>query len=176
MVFVAVMSLYVLPAEASAVSRPDDWKEPPDMVAMLDRVGDDAGLPRGLSHVLAYGESRFHPGAVSKDGRDRGLCQLGRQWELDLVWRYFRNKDGTPRTGFDWRNPEHNAVVGCGYLSDLTRRFGGSLYLGMVAYNWGPGHVARMQKWSDIPRRTIRYVDQTMVLLDSWEEEWGGER
>jgi len=157
---------------AIAEHKPTDWHESAEMFTMLERVGDEAGLPRGMAHVLAYGESRFLPAVVSKDGADRGLMQLGRQWQSGLVERYFRTSDGTPRTGFDWRNPEHNATVGCSYLADLTRRFGGSLYMGMVAYNWGPGHVARMTRWGEAPRSTIRYVDRCMVLLDGWSEDW----
>jgi len=144
------------------------------MAAMLAQKEQDTGLPRGMAHVLAYGESRFNPMAVSPDGKDRGLCQTGKRWEAELVWRYFRYADGTPRTGYDWRNPEHNATIGCAYLADLVRRYNGSMYMGLVAYNWGPGHVARMKRWEDIPKSTRRYVNASLKLLDEWKEGWQG--
>lgn len=149
------------------IKRPPDWNEPKSIALMLDQKEQDWGLPIGMAHVGAYKESRFDPKAISPDGQDRGLFQINRIWEDELVFRYFREPDGTPRTGFDWRNPEHSATVGCAYLAAMIRVHGASVYMGLVAYNWGPGHVSRMRRWEEIPKKTRDYASSSLVLLDS---------
>lgn len=153
-------------------AKPSDWKESASISAMLTQKEQDWGLPIGMAHCQAYKESRFEWWVVSPDGQDRGLFQINKEHEAELVEKYFREPDGTKRTGFDWRNPEHSATVGCGYLAAMTRKFGGSNWLGLVAYNWGPGHLSRIKKWADIPVKKRKYANDVLALLDEWSPEW----
>lgn len=82
-----------------------------------------------------------------------------------------------PYDDFDWKNPKHNATAGCGYLSYLIRRFDGSLYYAVLAYNWGEGNVSRLLRGDigedKIPARCKRYADNVLSGM-GWlcEEEW----
>jgi len=86
----------------------------------------------------------------------------------DLVTDYF---DGT-YAEFNWRNPRHNAQVGCRYLAYLIKKFDGSVYLGVLSYTWGETNVRNMKKWSDVPPNCKAYADQVMRLLDEYDESW----
>ena len=158
-------SLFAAP-RATYKPRPADWHETTEIRVMLDQKEQEWGLPRGLAHCQAYAESRFKPGVVSPGGNDRGLFQVNCIWESYLVWRYFRTPDGVKRTGFDWRNPEHSATVGCAYLADMIRVYGGSVWLGLVAYNWGPGNLSAVKRWEDIPVKKRKYATDILALLD----------
>ena len=39
-------------------------------------------------------------------------------------------------------DPGHNLKLGITYLKQLEAEYGGNRVLTLVAYNWGPGHVA----------------------------------
>lgn len=49
-----------------AEGKPADWHETERIASILSDAGDTADLPRGLSHCVAYEESRFSPVAVSR--------------------------------------------------------------------------------------------------------------
>lgn len=169
-VLVAVMLGGFAMAAPAKVSKPSDWNEPEHIRAILSFAENEAGLPRGLAHCVAYSESRFKPTAMSRvvDGyRSCGLMQLYRRYIVANVSRHSSH----PET-FNWKDPQDNAEVGCRYLSYLIRRFDGSVYLGVLAYNWGETNVRNMKSWDDVPPHCRKYADNVLSLLDAWNEEW----
>ena len=157
--------------ETPANNKPDDWNEPANIKAILCTAEQNADLPIGLAHVIAYHESRFNPRAQSKyvgGYRSRGLMQIYFKYQSSIVSKY----SSIDHRHFIWYNPEHSAIVGCGCLSYLIRRFGGSVYLGVLAYNWGEGNVERMTSTDQIPLHCANYAESVLRMLDTWEEWW----
>jgi len=96
-------------------------------------------------------ESGGNPGAIGKDG-EIGLLQI------------------MPRTAAQYgitpeqlRDPRINLQTAQRYLSDLLRKYRGSMYLALAAYNDGPGNV---DKWlrgeRELPASTRRYVSNVL--------------
>jgi hypothetical protein len=169
------IALILLTAALWSEGKPRDWKESAEIVMILSVAEADAGLPRGLAHCVAYSESRFKPTARSRivgGYRSCGIMQLYRKYLYGPEGLASRFADD-PLT-FQWDDPAENAQVGCRYLAYLIQRFGGSVYLGVLAYNAGPGTIERMKEWSDIPKRCVKYADDVLALLDRWDETWGG--
>jgi soluble lytic murein transglycosylase-like protein len=144
--------------------KPPDWSEPTAIRTILE--AHDDSLPVGLSHIVAYMESRFKP--LANNGQDRGLMQINRYYQNDIAWRH---TDIDPAS-FNWKNPEHSAIAGCNYLAYLIDRFGGSVYLGLIAYNWGEGNLSRITSIDQIPEKVTNYADKALKLLDTWNETW----
>jgi len=159
----------LLSVSALYAERPIDWKETPVIELILSSAERDAGLPIGLAHCVAYAESRFHPSAMSRpvNGyRSCGLMQLNRRYLYGvggLADRFSSASD------FQWDDPAQNAEVGCRYLAWLIDRFGGSVYLGLVAYNWGPSNVQALEEWDDIPKEVRKYAAGILSMLDEME-------
>lgn len=152
-------------------SRPNDWNEPANIKQILSEAEKTNNLPRGLSHVIAYHESRFNTHAQSKyvgGYRSRGLMQIYFKYQKSIVAKYSTIQPGQ----FVWYNPEHSANAGCGYLAYLINRFGGSVYLGVLAYNWGEGNVERMTSTKQIPKDCVKYAESVVKMLDRWEGWW----
>jgi len=150
--------------------KPADWREPDSIKSILSIEESEADLPRGLAHCVAYTESRFNPSARSRlvdNYRSCGLMQLYRRYIGELVGRF----SSDPK-GFRWDDPGDSAEVGCRYLAYLIKRFDGSVYLGLCAYNFGPTSLDNIKQWSDIPKPCRRYADGIMKLLDEYQEEW----
>lgn len=157
--------------EQTPAQKPAEWHEPASIRQILTIAGNNANLPRGLSHIIAYHESRFNPNAQSKyigGYRSRGLMQIYFKYQSAIVSRH--SSIGTRH--FIWSNPEHSAIVGCNYLAYLIDRFGGSIYLGVLAYNWGEGNVERMTSVDQIPADCKKYAESVLKMLDRWEEVW----
>jgi len=153
-----------------ATDKPVDWKEPVAIRTILNEEGAKAGLPIGLAHCVAYTESRFNSKAKSRivnNYRSCGLMQLYRMYIVDMVNKYSSH----PKT-FKWDNPRDNSEVGCKYLAYLIKRFGGSIYLGVLAYNYGETNVQNLKSIEEIPEDCMQYVESIMVLLDNYEETW----
>ena len=153
-----------------AESKPPDWKESARIKQILTTEGDKAGLPIGLAHCVAYTESRFIPTARSKvvNGyRSCGLMQIYRKYINHLVSVY----SSDPKN-FDWTDPEDNAEIGCKYLKYLIDRFGGSVWLGICAYNMGETDLAHIKSLDDIPQNCRDYADSIVKLLDNYDESW----
>lgn len=166
-----VIVLILIGVSIAYAECPKDWVEPEYIYNILTTEGNRADLPIGLSHCVAYSESRFKSNALSRivqNYRSCGLMQLYRMYIGDLVTDYF---DGT-YAEFNWRNPQHNAQVGCRYLAYLIKKFDGSVYLGVLSYTWGETNVRNMKKWSDVPPHCKAYADQVMRLLDEYDKSW----
>lgn len=164
-----MISAIALPVVASQRGgKPDDWYESPAMAAMLSTIERGANLPRGMAHCLVYAESRFKPSALSPNGEDRGLCQINRRYQSYIV-----EKHGDVRpAAFRWDDGRQNATAGCNYLAALIHQFGDSVYLGLIAYNWGPGNLARIRSLDEIPLKKRKYAEDILRLLDAWDEGW----
>lgn len=150
---------------------PRDWIESEEIYTILTIAGEEAGLPIGLSHCTAYTESRFKPKALSKivNGyRSCGVMQLYRKYIVDLAEMYH---DGGYAT-FNWQAPEDSAQVGCHYLSYLIKKFGGSVYLGVLAYTWGETNVRNMKSFDEVPWGCKYYADSILRLLDDYDPSW----
>lgn len=150
---------------------PKDWVESEYIYNILTEAGYEADLPVGLSHCVAYTESRFKPKAMSrvvKGFRSCGIMQIYRRYIVVAANLYH---DGGYTT-FNWQDPEDNSQVGCRYLSHLIKQFGGSVYLGVIAYNYGPTNLSNIKQLSDIPIECRDYADQIMALLDDYDCSW----
>ena len=164
----AVMAL-LLSIRAHA-QKPPDWNETEDIRAILTYAGNDADLPIGLAHCVAYTESRFIPTARSKlvdNYRSCGIMQLYRKYIVAMVGKYSSHP-----AEFDWKDPADNAEVGCRYLAYLIKRFDGSVYLGVLSFNWGETSVQNMRSLDEVPPKCKRYADSILKLLDSYDESW----
>lgn len=90
-------------------------------------------VPFKQAVALALVESTFDFFAVSQ-ANCKGLTQLSA-----LIWRSYSPKYGV--SGFSVFNPVANAVVGVGYLKELTRSHSGNTHRALVFYNGGSsGH------------------------------------
>lgn len=113
------------------------------------RAGLVAGVSPALVEAVAWQESRFRPGLVSRAGA------IG---EMQLMPETARKLGVNP-----W-NTEQNYEGGSRYLAQLMRRYRGDLVLSLAAYNAGPGAVDR---WHGVPpyRETRAYVGAVLGRL-----------
>lgn len=115
-------------------------KIPAQYHAVVDRISGEYQFSYKLIYRLVNHESRWNRWAlgVNTNGtEDRGLCQInsGNLWEGD-----------------PW-NPEENLMTGFKYLRHLHDRFG-SVENALMAYNGGPGRMAR----GEVPEASRRYA------------------
>jgi len=166
-----MVTLWLAVIQPFFAERPADWHESTKIKSILTLRGDQAELPRGLPHCVAYSESRFIPTAKSElvdNFRSVGLMQQYRKYIVyevgtysDIKWEDYR-----------WDNPDHSAIVGCNQLAANIKLFHGSVYLGVLSYTWGVDNVKNMKSIKDIPPRCLRYTEQILSLLDQWDESW----
>ena len=165
-----MVALWLAVIQPFFAERPADWHESTKIKSILTLQGEKAELPRGLVHCVAYAESRFIPTARSKlvdTYRSCGIMQLYRKYIVSMVETYSSNPDV-----FDWTNPSDNAEVGCEYLSYLIHKFGGSVWLGLCAYNMGESDLSHIKSLDDIPQNCKDYADGILTMLDQWDESW----
>lgn len=116
-----IVLLLILIGSVFYTQCPKDWVESETMYKILSQAEEEAELPIGLAHCVAYTESRFKPTAMSRvvDGyRSCGLMQIYRKHIVDAAGRFH---DGGYKT-FNWKDPEDNAQVGCRYLAYLIKK------------------------------------------------------
>lgn len=94
----------------------------------IEQAAAAAGLDPRLVAAVAWVESGFNAGAVSRAGA-LGLMQLMPATARGL--------------GVDPLDPAQNLAGGARYLAAQLERFGGRLELALAAYNAGPAAVAR---------------------------------
>jgi soluble lytic murein transglycosylase-like protein len=129
-----------------------------------------------LIHAIMRQESRFDPEAESPSGA-KGLMQLMPETASYVAGsRKLRSKEGQSKL----LEPETNLEIGQQYLEDLLgeRSVKGDLLSLLVAYNAGPGNLARWKKqWHRVDddlafielipsRETRAYVER--VLANYW--------
>ena len=174
LIAVLVLILSLIFAPKAHAEKPQDWKEPTYIKVILNKAGDTAGLPIGLAHCVAYSESRFIPTARSRvvDGyRSDGLMQIYRKYMYGgngMIAKF----SSYSQSKFNWKDPAMNATLGCNYLAYLIDRFGGSVYLGILAYNFGETNLANLSSWDQVPANCIAYADEICRNLDNWDESW----
>lgn len=113
------------------------------------RAGLAAGVSPALVEAVAWQESRFRPGLISRAGA------IG---EMQLM-------PATARAlGVNPYDTAQNYQGGSRYLAQLMRRYRGDLVLSLAAYNAGPGAVDR---WHGVPpyRETRAYVGAILGRL-----------
>ncbi len=140
-----ILSYCLLPAMAEAGCRMDGkvWKYLPIVNGTAQRHGVDPHLILAVIQV----ESDFEARAVSSVGA-RGMMQLMPETAEELgVANSF--------------NPYDNVDGGTRYLREMVLRYG-SVRMGLMAYNAGPGRVDS----GYVPMESIRYANR--VLRNFW--------
>ncbi|WP_323035426.1 lytic transglycosylase domain-containing protein [Pararhodobacter sp.] len=107
----------------------------------------DLLAPAALVLAIARRESEFNAAVVSHADA-RGLLQI-----LPSTGRHTARRLGI---AFDedrlTRDGPYNAVLGAGYLQEMSEQFGGTLSLVAAAYNAGPGRPLRWMRENGDPR------------------------
>jgi len=97
------------------------------------------------SPVGALGLMQLRPPTAQAMARERGISWQGKH---------------------SLHDPYFNLRLGIYYLAKLIRRFG-NLELALAAYNLGPTHILRLQKYGRIPRRYTSKVLRHYQRLSS---------
>ncbi|MBA3810769.1 MAG: lytic transglycosylase domain-containing protein [Caulobacteraceae bacterium] len=130
--------------------RPAPWRsESHGIQPALADAAQAVQLSPALVEAVAWTESRFRPGVVSRAGA------VG---EMQLM-------PGTARSlGVDPYDTRQNFRGGAAYLRALLSRYDGDIIRALAAYNAGPGAVDR---WSGVPpfKETRDYVAAIMARL-----------
>jgi len=132
---------------------------------------DRAQLDPLLVLAVIEVESEFQPDAVSPLGA-RGLMQL-RPATLEFV----AQREGLSATPAHLqRDPSLEVRLGVRYLASLEQRFG-SVELGLMAYNMGPGKLIAQAKAKDLDRfrNYPRVVLRERQRLLAWAQQRGTE-
>ena len=106
---------------------PRAWS--PQLERQIWAAAEAAGIDPELGDRLVRTESSYNPLARSKAGAV-GLTQLMPDTALDM--------GVTDRT-----DPAQSLQRGFGYLKPLIDRYNGDVEKALMAYNWGPGNVAK---------------------------------
>lgn len=108
-------------------------------------------VDKALIHALIRQESRFNPHAVSSTGA-KGLMQI-----MPSTANYVTNGDSGSLS-----HPENNVTVGQKYVKYLLKdkAVNNDLFKMAIAYNAGPGNLARWQK-------NLKDVDDPMLFIES---------
>lgn len=171
-----ILVIACLLAMRSAYPESQSPPKPPAYIAVILRNAEiQHDLPIGLAVCIAWHESEYKPTALSRyvgGYKSRGLMQIYHKHQNEIVRKY----TNIPVNLFDWKNPRHSAQAGCGYLAYLINRFGGDLYLAVLAYNWGEGNVSGLVAgrldWYDIPAHCTNYVKNVLWMLDNVAGIW----
>lgn len=128
-------------------------------------------LPKGMGSSVAWEESRGYETAVGKNNTN-DLCsfgefQINEMFEEELANKYL---PGGYKI-YDRFNPDHSAIIGCGYLFDLHKQFG-NWKEALCAYNWGPNNVKACKKYSDIPFKVREYARKILSRIVVKEHDY----
>ena len=106
---------------------PPAWS--PQLERQIETVANRYGIDPAMADRLVRAESSYNPMAVGTSG-ERGLTQLmpGTALEMGVT---------------DPSDPEQSLQGGFGYLRKLIDRYEGDTHKALMAYNWGPGKVAK---------------------------------
>ncbi|WP_417599264.1 transglycosylase SLT domain-containing protein [Pararhodobacter oceanensis] len=104
-------------------------------------------VPADLVLAIARRESEFYAGAVSHADA-RGLLQV-----LPATGRHVAQRLNIPfEESRLTTDGAYNAVLGAGYLHEMSQQFDGTLSLVAAAYNAGPGRPTRWMRENGDPR------------------------
>jgi soluble lytic murein transglycosylase len=104
-------------------------------------------VDEALVHAIAWQESKFQTGAVSRSGA-LGLMQILPPTARAMAQRHdleFKEEALT-------RDARYNLTLGAAYLQDLQSRFKDADLLAISAYNAGPGNTQRWMREFGDPR------------------------
>ena len=104
-------------------------------------------VDEALVHAIAWQESKFRIGAVSRSGA-LGLMQVLPATAEAMAERHELPFDEAALT----KDARYNLTLGAAYLQDLQRRFEDADLLAITAYNGGPGNTRRWMREFGDPR------------------------
>jgi len=113
--------------------------------ALIDRCATDNQVDPVVVAALIRNESHYNPDALSKQGA-RGLMQI-----MPSTGQWIASQMQVPYSDEMLWDPEYNIRLGCWYLDNLSREFGGDLVLVLASYNAGRNNV---KKWVNEGRWT----------------------
>ena len=116
-------------------------------------------VDEALVHAVAWQESKFKTGAVSRSGA-LGLMQILPATAQAMATRHdleFKEEALT-------RDAQYNLTLGAAYMQDLQRRFKDADLLAISAYNGGPGNTRRWMREFGDPRTN---AIQPLVWMES---------
>lgn len=109
-------------------------------------------------------ESAFNSLARSHKGA-QGLMQI-----MPKTGAWLADRQSIPRGKLT--DPGHNLKLGISYLKQLEAEYGGNRVLTLVAYNWGPGHVASASAGSRrVPGEVMQYAVKILNDYRRWSSE-----
>lgn len=143
---------------------------------VIEKHAGEYGVDPLLVAAVIYVESKFNAQAVSSKGA-RGLMQV-----MPATAQWIARNIGLGNISEEMLlDPDINIRMGTWYLADLSREFGGNLYVMIAAYNGGRGQVARWLEegvWSgsyedrgDIPfPETRHFLHKVRSAYDIYRE------
>jgi len=109
-----------------------------------------------LVNAIIHHESSGNPYAYSDAGA-KGLMQLMPKTAKEL---------GVT----DIYDPKQNEAAGRKYIGQLIAKYDGDVRKALIAYNWGPGKVAKFGV-EKAPESAKRYADSIVIMAKSLEEK-----
>lgn len=116
-------------------------------------------VDEALVHAVAWQESKFKTGAVSRSGA-LGLMQILPATAEAMATRHELEFNEEALT----RDAKYNLTLGAAYMQDLQRRFKDADLLAISAYNAGPGNTQRWMREFGDPRTN---AIQPLVWMES---------
>lgn len=133
-ILVVILALYLtILAIFRNIFYPKKYEEYVEKYSKLYSVESD------LVYAVIKQESNFKKSAVSTAGA-RGLMQILPATAKEVA----EELNSVNEESFDLSDEETNVQIGVKYLSSLTERYNGNIYIAIVAYNAGMGNV---DKW-----------------------------
>ncbi len=177
-----------LAKQSSASNRPTTTKSSPDLEALerqVHRILKKHGRPVQNGKDLASAivrealaqnydpvfvaaviksESAFNSLARSHKGA-QGLMQI-----MPKTGAWLADQQAIPRQKLT--DPGHNLKLGISYLKQLEAEYGGNRVLTLIAYNWGPGHVASASVGGRrVPGEVMQYAVKILNDYRRWSSE-----
>jgi hypothetical protein len=109
-------------------------------------------------------ESAFNSLARSNKGA-QGLMQI-----MPKTGAWLADQQAIPRRKLT--DPAHNLKLGIAYLKQLEAEYRGNRVLTLIAYNWGPGHVASASTGGRrVPGEVMQYAVKILNDYRRWSSE-----
>jgi hypothetical protein len=109
-------------------------------------------------------ESAFNSLARSHKGA-QGLMQI-----MPKTGAWLADQQSIPRGKLT--DPGHNLKLGISYLKQLEQEYGGNRVLTLIAYNWGPGHLASASSGGRrVPGEVMQYAVKILNDYRRWSNE-----
>jgi hypothetical protein len=139
--------------------------DPVELTAMIVSESLKAELDPLLVASVIRTESAFDPKAVSSVGA-QGLMQI-----MPATKTFIENMEAIdPANRKNIFTPRYNIQLGVAYLRYLKDLYNGNISLALMAYNWGPGHMANTLKnrKSAVPHSVLRYALKILDDHSAW--------